>query len=181
MGRPVGRAPLPARRSIRLPDCDYASECTYFVTLCAHAREDLFGAVAGEAVVLTPLGQIVEQEWMASAHLRSEVYLDDYVVMPNHLHGIVSIVPGPAGDRRSPLQEDAARGPAARSLGALIAGFKASVTKRARAMTGDAGLAVWQRGYYEHVVRDDDDLAGIRHYIRDNPARCGSDPEGRWE
>jgi len=79
------------RRSIRLPDYDYTSPGAYFVTICTHQGELLFGKSMGEAVVLSEYGQIAHEEWVASEHIRREIELDAFVIMPNHLHGIVWI------------------------------------------------------------------------------------------
>jgi len=165
------------RRSIRLKDWDYAQPGAYFVTIVAYGRELLFGQVVGDEIRLSAFGEIVRDEWLASADIRREIRLDEFVVMPNHLHGIVWIVAdddivGATG--RSPLPP---RGPTPRSLGAFIAGYKSAVTKRINEMRGTPGNPVWQRNYYEHIIRNERELDTIRHYIRDNPARWAEDPE----
>jgi len=149
------------RRSLRLKGYDYAQPGAYFVTICTHRHQPLFGEVVDGAMQLHAFGQIVWEEWFRSAEIRAEIVLfsDEFVVMPNHLHGIVWIVEadnavGATG--RSPLQKrplSPPRGPAPRSLGAFVAGFKSIVTKRINALRGTPGARVWQRNYYEHIIR----------------------------
>ena len=186
------------RRSIRLPGYDYTQPGAYFVTICTHNREPLFGHVVNGEMVLNAWGRIVWEEWFRSAEIRAEIELfpDEFVVMPNHIHGIVWIVetddpnarahgdasnvgvtgrspmhgraPNVGATGRSPLQP---RGPAPRSLGSFIAGFKSAVTKRINALRGTPGARVWQRNYYEHIIRNERALNAIRRYIAENPQR----------
>jgi putative transposase len=174
----VSHAGQPSRRLIRPPGYDYASAGAYFVTVCTAGRRCLFGEVRDQEVRLAALGRVVVGEWLASAELRTGVELDRFVVMPNHLHAIVWLGGGtnamPAGDRPvAPTERGLARG----SLGALIANFKAAVTRVGRSLTGTADLAVWQRNYYEWIVRNEAELLGFREYITDNPARWSEDAE----
>jgi len=131
-------------------------------------------------VKLSELGAVVAEEWVDSCRIRQEIVLDEFVAMPNHLHAIVFIVRAtggrpagrsqddcPQGDRRSPLRS----GPAPRSLSSLVAGFKSAVTRRVRQATSSDQTSVWQRSFYDHVIRGDDDLLRIRGYIRGNPSQ----------
>ena len=133
------------RHSVRLPGYDYTQPGAYFITLCAHQRECLFGDIDSKGVLtLSAIGQIVAEEWRRSALIRREIQLDAFVVMPNHVHGIAiftSMAPedieacGDVGAHgRAPLP----RRP--RSLGAFIAGFKSSVTARILWCTGDGAI-----------------------------------------
>jgi REP element-mobilizing transposase RayT len=123
-------------------------------------------------MLLNPYGEIVEEEWLRSAQIRKEIELDQFVVMPNHFHGILMIkenrmqTVGATG--RSPLQP---RGPAKKSLCSWGAGFKSSVTKRINEVRTTPGSPVWQRNYYEHVIRKEIDLEEIREYIENNRAK----------
>ena len=170
------------RNSTRLRDYDYASSVAYYVTICTAQRAHLFGAVVDGQMVLNDVGQIALEEWRVSAQIRAELALDEFAIMPNHLHGIVWILEenptvllhassasGVGASGRSPLRGNVAMGPAKKSLGAFIANFKAAVTKRARAASSNADLHIWQRGFHDHVVRDDADLERIRTYISINP------------
>jgi len=165
------------RRSIRLKGYDYTQPGAYFVTICTHQRQPLFGRVVDRNMVLNAYGEIVREEWFRSAEIRAEIVLfpDEFVVMPNHIHGIVWIVEtGPVGATgRSPLppRDQPPHGPAPRSLGSFIAGFKSAVTKRINALRGTPGTPVWQRNYYEHIIRHERALEAIRRYIAANPLR----------
>ena len=162
------------RRSTRLQGYDYAEAGIYFVTLCTVDRECLFGEIIGESMQPSRAGDIVQEVWLRSPTLRSEIALDAMVIMPNHLHGIV-IIQTVGATGRSPLQP--VPGPAKRSLGALIAGFKAATTKRINAWRGTPGSPVWQRNYYDRIIRDEDELWRIREYIANNPAQWAVDRE----
>lgn len=164
-----GRHPHP-RRSLRLRHYDYAQAGAYFVTVCAYDRRCLFGDIVDGAMRLNDVGRIIADEWHKSARIRAEIELDTWVIMPNHFHGIAIITH--RSDR--PV---APTGPPPRSIGALMAGFKSASTKRINAARGTPGARVWQRNYYDHVIRNEADLHRIRQYIADNPARWAEDPE----
>jgi len=109
--------------------------------------------------------------------------LDAFVIMPNHMHGIVALVDsGTVGaTHASPLPDDASpgrpRGPKRQSIAYIIGSFKSAATKRINAVRGTPGVPVWQRNYYEHIIRDDESLNHIRQYILDNPAQWALDRE----
>jgi putative transposase len=171
------------RRSIRLSGWDYASAGAYFVTICTHERLCLFGEVVDGQMRLNPWGEIVQEEWFRSADIRREIVLhrDEFVVMPNHVHGIIWITDhGGRGDPsgrpyagrpHTGRYDDRPRGPASGSIGAIIAQYKSIVTKRINALRNAPGVPVWQRNYYEHIIRDERELGRIREYILNNPAR----------
>ena len=163
------------RRSIRLKGYDYSQAGAYFVTLCAQNRECLFGEIVDQEIRLNDAGKIVAAEWLKNAEIRDEIELDEWVVMPNHFHGILVIadsgtVVGCRGDR--PV---APTGPQPRSIGAVMAGFKSAVTKRINAIRNTPGTKLWQRNYWEHVVRNESELNRIREYITNNPANWQKD------
>jgi putative transposase len=184
------QSPLPQRRSIRLKDYDYAMAGAYFVTICAHQRRCLFGRIAEFQMRQNAFGSIVEEEWFRSAKIRRSIMLDAFVVMPNHVHGIVIIGEQNGGTTgRSP---DRSAGPARGSLGSFIGNFKAAVSRRIGALAQAPDSPVWQRNYYEHIVRSDRELEQIREYIvlspaqwandRQNPARLGAaKPTAVWD
>ena len=183
------------RRSIRLRGYDYSSYGAYFLTICTHQQTMLFGEIIDGEMALNGLGRIVEQEWSKSEQMRAEIKLDEWIVMPNHFHGIVWITHHSKiddqhfgmGNRRgngrgvrpdaptSPSTQTVLTGPKSKSVGALVAGFKSAVTKRINTMRGMPGSPVWQRNYYEHVIRDEVALNRIRRYIIENPALWDKD------
>ncbi|MCM8750198.1 hypothetical protein NET02_13680 [Thermomicrobiaceae bacterium CFH 74404] len=177
------------RRSIRLKGHDYAQAGAYFITISTHDRACLFGQVVDDTMEMSDYGRIVEEEWLRSSEVRREILLHagEFVVMPNHVHGIVWIVDTGRGDRpvaptefitqTRPGTAARANGPAPRSLGAFVAGFKAATTKRINQRRNTPGVRVWQRNYYEHVICDEASLDRIRRYIAENPMRWACDPE----
>ena len=170
------------RRSIRLRGYDYTSAGAYFITICAHRRECLFGEVVDGAMRLNVYGRVVDACWRAIPDHFPHVMLDVYVIMPNHVHGIIAIVDDPPVGARhaSPLRPlsprlDGVRGPAPGSLGAIIGSFKSAATRRINRLRGVSGLPVWQRNYYERIIRDDDELQLARAYVFNNPAAWPDD------
>ena len=160
------------RRSIRLRGYDCTKPGAYFLTICTADRAPLFGEVFDGDMRLNGLGQIIENEWLRSETIRPEIVLDAFVVMPNHLHGIVFITSGrePAGGDVGAHGHTPLRRPP-RSLGSFVAGFKSAAALRGNRHRGTPGLPLWQRGTYEHIIRDGQALARIRRYIVSNPAR----------
>ena len=189
------------RRSLRLKGYDYSRAGAYFRTICTHERSILFGEIIDGRMALNDLGQIVEQEWAKSAHIRAEIQLDEWVVMPNHFHGIVWITSNSGfnerrnapGSGERPLATTSTSvnhapqlgvpistpfipaGMKSKSLSALVAGFKSAVTKRINRMRDTPGSPVWQRNYYEHIIRNEVALNRIRQYIMKNPVRWDKD------
>jgi len=164
------------RRSIRLKDYDYSGFGVYFVTLCTAGRKCLFGEIRNGEMAFTTCGELVRAEWLASARIRQEIALDAFVVMPNHLHGIVAIV-GVGADAVRPAPPAKRLGPRPRSLSTLISGFKAATTRRINALHGTVGVLVWQRNYFDRIVRNEQECEAIREYIIHNPRRWELDRE----
>lgn len=159
------------RRSIRLQGYDYSRSGAYFVRICAQNRECLFGDIVDGKMVLNDAGKIVAGEWMKSGEIRDEIESGEWVVMPNHFHGIVMIR---RGDRPvAPTMP----GPRPKSIGSLMSGFKPAVTKRINEIRNTPDVKLWQRNYYEHVIRNDDELNRIREYIANNPMKWEMDRE----
>jgi REP element-mobilizing transposase RayT len=155
---------------------DYSSPGAYFITVCAHDRACLFGDIADEVVSMNDAGRIVDEEWRRTSAIRKDVSIDAYVVMPNHFHGIVVLHDCRGTARRAPTVERFGR-PVAGSVPTIVRAFKSAATKRINEFRNTPGAHIWQRNYYEHIVRDDDELNRIRQYIVDNPARWSQDRE----
>jgi putative transposase len=173
------------RRSIRLKGYDYTQAGAYFVTICTKDRACLFGDVADGVMRLNQMGHIVRQCWLAIPNHVPHVLLDEFVVMPNHVHGILVIMPthDVGATHASPLhlQNDDTptrpRGPQPRSVASIVGSFKSAAAKRINEHRGTPGAPIWQRNYYEHIIRDDESLNLIRNYIADNPLRWQIDAE----
>ena len=169
------------RRSIRLKNYDYSKSGAYFVTVCTKDRQCLFGKIFDGNMILNEFGKIVYDEWFLSVKIRNEIelYENEFVVMPNHIHGIVWInadnilhngnIVGATG--RSPLQY----GPPKKSLSSFVAGYKSAVTKQINQFRKTPGVSVWQRNYYEHIIRNEIELNKIRNYILNNPHNWETD------
>jgi REP element-mobilizing transposase RayT len=163
------------RRSLRLRGYDYTQGGLYFVTICTHAKACIFGEIVDGTVHLSASGQIVAEEWERTAELRPQVALDAFIVMPNHPHGILTLIDVDAAGRALPIQQSRMAGvtppgPTAGSVSAIIGQFKAASARRINAVRHTPGTAVWQRNFHDHIIRHDRALEQIRAYIADNPA-----------
>jgi REP element-mobilizing transposase RayT len=158
------------RRSIRLKGYDYTSAGTYFVTLCTWQRHCLFGDVVDGEICLNSCGELVHREWLKTAAVRNNVAIDEFIVMPNHLHGILVIHDARATQRVAPTS-----GPPFGSIGAIIGQFKSVVSKRLNHLRSNPGGPIWQRNYYERVIRGDKELTALRQYILNNPSQWNTD------
>ena len=136
------------RHSIRLKGYDYSQAGAYFVTICTHNKACVFGDVVDGEMRLNEYGAIVKDEWLRTDTLRENVVIDEYIIMPNHIHGIVIIMGNGRGmARRAPTLESFSR-PVAGSLSTIMRSFKSAATKEINKMSGAPNLPVWQRNYY---------------------------------
>ena len=167
------------RRSIRLPDFDYSDSGAYFVTLIAHQRQHLFGNIVARVMNPNIIGEIISETWQEIPDHFHYVNCEIFVIMPNHLHGIIIVEtvgathasPLPCNHETSPSTVDMktrVNGPKPGSLGAIIGSFKAAATRRIHQINEYQHLKIWQRNYYEHVIRDEDSLERISNYIECN-------------
>jgi len=187
------------RRSIRLKEYDYSWEGFYFLTICVQVgangvRPHLFGRVVNEEMVLNDAGKIAHDEWVKTAEIRPNVNMGVFVIMPNHIHGIISITEnetdvcntqkngafvhghqGVCNTQKSGasvhVQEGVCNTPLrspSQTVGAIVRGYKSAVTKR-------LGHPIWQRNYYEHVIRNAESHESIARYIANNPMNWAID------
>ena len=172
---------LHKRRSIRLKEYDYSQPGEYFITICTHNRECLLGGIVDDAIRLSAIGEIVQRCWDSIPNHFPNVELDAFVVMPNHVHGIIIINESCRGEVTSPLLE-AATSPLLRkpALGNIVAFFKYQSTKLINEMNRTTGGRFWQRNYFEHVIRDDKDLQNTQDYIINNPLNWKKDKENPY-
>jgi putative transposase len=182
--------PLPRRKSMRLKNYDYSQNGGYFITICTHHRACLFGDIMDGVMVLNDVGRIVETEWLKTETLRNDVTLDEFVIMPNHIHMILFLVGGDCirpniksnGTMQSSRTDDDhnatitnGRTQSAPTVGQIVRGFKSSCTKLFNQYHQTQGVSVWQRGYYDHIIRNEADLMRIRQYIINNPLQWDFD------
>ena len=218
------------RHSIRLKNYDYSRTGAYFITICTYDKKSLFGKIQNGKIILNKFGKIAHSEWLKSAEIRDEIELDLFVVMPNHIHGIViidrksklvgangcsplqtagrssQISPGDTpqtstdfssisspndmkqpkiiigANGRSPLQSTDLSPPqnihmSSKSISSFVSGYKSSVTKQINILQRTPKFPVWQRNYYDHVIRNNDDLSNTRDYIINNPLQWELDRE----
>ncbi len=164
------------RRSIRLKGYDYSTAGAYFVTICTYRRECFLGEITDGEMRLSDAGRMVHLIWEQLPDHYPYIKLDAFVIMPNHVHGIVILndwadmvgagfKPAPtAGGKRHGIPE-------------IIRGFKTFASRRINESREMMGVPTWQRNYYEHVVRNDRALNTIRNYIEANPSQWANDPE----
>jgi len=158
------------RRSVRLAGYDYAQSGAYFVTICSHQRREVFGRVREEIAYQNEYGQIVGECWMEIPQHFPHVELDEWIVMPNHLHGILLITTDALAKGVRPQYGASKRG----SLATIINRFKGAVTRRVTALRQEqdrAPVIVWQKGFHDRVIRDARELEIKRRYIIENPQR----------
>ncbi|MDD5368666.1 MAG: hypothetical protein PHQ40_06270, partial [Anaerolineaceae bacterium] len=151
--------------TVRHPDWDYSFPGWYFITLCTQHHTNWFGDIQSGRIQTSPAGEIVAEEWQKSGELRKTIRLDAWVLMPNHLHGIIEIC-----DRLADASiADAGTIWKPGCLGAIVNQIKSKCSKRIRA----AGYREfrWQARYYDHIIRREKELMNIRQYILDNPLK----------
>jgi len=168
------------RESVRLFGWDYSQSALYYITIVSKDREPDFGKIVNNTIQLSPLGIAVETCWKQIPEHHAGVSLDQYVIMPNHLHGIVivgnGIYPGRDVQLNVPTKTIPHRlSPVKGSLSVIVRTFKAAVTTWAR--RNGHGYFAWQPRFHDHIIRDEEDLARIREYIRENPLNWATDDE----
>jgi len=211
------------RRSIRLSGYDYAQAGAYFITICTHNRACLFGKIIDGEMILNNAGEIAYQEWVKTPQLRPHITLDVFVVMPNHMHGIIVIngrgelhspnnhkshPPNNPNTLHSPNNPNQSRSPnnpnnphspnipnqsyspdddimankgecnsplrsPSNTIGAIVRGYKSAVTKQINLLNNNG--SVWQRNYYEHIIRNEQAYQTISVYIMNNPLKWNDD------
>lgn len=157
------------RKSLRLQGYDYTQSGAYFVTICAHHRLHLFGEIQNGEMLLSSMGNIVYEQWCQTGILRDYVELDMFVIMPNHVHGIIMIL-NTEMESDNLADREFSR-PIAKSLSTIIGAFKASVTRHVNRLPNTPDHPIWQRNFHDHIIRNSDDLDRLREYVLYNPAR----------
>ncbi len=154
------------RRSIRLRDYQYDTAGGYAVTVCTAQKEQIFGSIRGGMMRLNESGRAVEAEWLNLTTRYPSIMLDEFMLMPNHLHGIIFLSP----ELIMPIKPFP-------TLGTVIGAFKSLSARAVGQQSGDKSCRIWQRNYYEQIIRSGTMLDAIRLYIAHNPAHWQDDPE----
>jgi putative transposase len=174
------------RRSIRLPEYDYSQPGAYFITIVTCQRDCLFGTVVNGEMQYSPMGQIAAEHWLLIPEHFPQVELGTYVVMPNHVHGVIIIrengmaANSPPSVRATHWVAPTPNRPKRGSIGAIIGAYKMSVTRRIHKEIYGLDVSspnVWQRNYYEHIIRNEAEYNRIHLYIESNPANWVMDDE----
>lgn len=175
------------RHSIRLPNYDYSQPGAYFVTIVTRHRKCLFGEVVDGMMMLNRFGTVAKQQWEKLPQRFPGIELGAFMIMPNHMHGIIEIVTGRGTadnwhdlsevlSRRAPTREQFQK-PVKGSIPTIIRSYKSAVSYRINLMRGTQDIPVWQRNYYEHIIRNERDLQAKTDYIESNPILWGKDHE----
>lgn len=164
----------PYRRSIRLLGADYAAGM-YFVTICTHERRCLFGTITEGVMSLNACGTIVTECLQAIPVHFPHVTLDAFVVMPNHVHGMIIIHEPVGAQHAAPLDLKTHPHVVPGSLAAVVRSFKSASTKRINLLRETPGNVLWQRNYHEHIIRDEADENRICAYVVANPQLWAQD------
>ncbi|GAB4545817.1 MAG: transposase [Anaerolineales bacterium] len=183
------------RRSIRLQGYDYSQAGAYFVTIVAWQREMLFGEIVNGEMILNDFGKIVQREWLDLSKRFKYLELGAYVVMPNHVHCILIFRDHIGATRQGATDALAGKalsqtiisdgidgsplpcGPKPASLGAIMSQFKSRATKRLWKIPSLKNMPIWQRNYYERIIRNESEMDRISRYIESNPTRWADDDE----
>ena len=166
------------RKPNRLQDYDYSQTGYYLVTICTQGKVNYFGEIEKGQMRLNDIGQIATDCWQDIPEHFRNAGLDEFVVMPNHIHGIIIIVGN--ADLRS-LQQRCTQRQTDRSkmyLSKIVHGFKSSVTRMVRKRWGNHSFD-WQKSFYDHVIRNNEDLHRVRTYIQNNPLNWELDKNNR--
>ena len=157
--------------SARLQNWDYGSPGLYFITICTKDREQYFGKIENDEMVLNELGLIVNSEWLRTPEIRPDMNLEsgEFITMPNHFHAIIMIGENQYNSQRTNTNKF---GPQSKNLGSIIRGFKSSVTTQAKKLNIEFG---WQERFHDHIIRNHDELIRISNYIVSNVANWKQD------
>jgi REP element-mobilizing transposase RayT len=172
------------RRSIRLNGYDYTQLGSYFITICTHHRICLFGEIVTDAMHLNSIGQVAFREMAKLTQRFPNMLIDEAIIMPNHIHAIWQIQESkgtaaqspnqiPNSSRRVPTEQFGK--PVSGSIATMVRSYKSAVALRIHRMRDAPTGPIWQRNYYEHIIRNEAEWQRIREYIQVNPSRWDTD------
>lgn len=183
------------RRSIRLHGYDYSQEGLYFITICVQNRENIFGDISNGIMNLNAIGKIAADEWLNTLNVRDNIELHEFIIMPNHIHGIIEIT-----KKKATTEENTGFRSPKQTIGSVVRGYKIATLKKIKDHLGESGSksvdskggskgelqfaptfaptiapTIWQRNYYEHIIKDEKAYQNISNYIITNPQRWNED------
>ncbi len=159
------------RKNIRLRNYDYSSEGLYFITICTYKFLNLFGKIENELILLNDNGKIVEKLWMDIPDTYKNIKLHSYIIMPNHFHGNIEIV---GAVHEPPLHNFVQSDVKSRRqmlIPKIVGKFKMQTSKQINILRNTVGKSVWQRNYYDHIIRNEESYNKITEYIENNPSK----------
>jgi len=165
--------------SIRLPEYDYSTPGYYFITICTKNRENLFGEIIHGKLIKTPSAKIVGRCWFDLPNHFRQCALDEFIIVPNHIHGIIVIPDNQTitavETGLKPVSTLADNANKRYSLSEMVRAFKTFSARRINELHNSTGQQFWQTGYYERIIRNESELFHIRGYIKNNPINWGRD------
>jgi len=153
------------RNSLRLFGYDYAQEGAYFITICTYKKMPIFGAVKNRDVELNQSGIIAKDQWLYLPEIFDHIVLDDFIIMPDHMHGIIIKT---SGEIQTDLNEKKISH-ATSSISRIVGAFKTLSAKKINLIYNNPGNIIWQRSFYDRIIRNETELLSIRKYIQENP------------
>jgi putative transposase len=165
------------RKSIRIREYDYSQPNWYYITICSYKKECIFGEIKKGVMVLNEFGKIAKTEWEKTKDIRKNIELDYFIIMPNHIHGIIIIEKKNVGAHCNvPLPQTESFGKSTKNtIPTIVKLYKSAVTKQINILRNSPGHPVWQRNYYEHIIRNDKELYKLRQYIHNNSIKWEDD------
>ena len=164
----------PERKIARLREYNYRQSGTYTITICAHERRLVFGKIQNGIMRLHPFGRIAQEDWLAIPSHYSNMTLDEFIIMPNHIHGILIIENEAPPTQEEKLELRRFGRPQSGSLGTIIGSFKSGVCRRICEVR-QCPMRVWQERFWDHIIRDERVLQNQREYIFNNPLNWETD------
>jgi len=182
------------RHSLRIKKYNYSLPGAYFITICTYCKENILGYIIDGKIEMNVLGKITVREWLKTFQIRKNIQLYEYIVMPNHFHGIIiltekkghnSLCPyknnqkpyNCRGTMHRALAHESFGKPISGSIPTIVRMFKSAVTREIKRLDYPFLYSIWQRNYYEHIIRNENELNRIREYIQNNPLRWQYDRE----
>ena len=162
--------------STRLKDWDYSRAGWYFITICTKNREMMFGNISNNRMILNKKGEIVRNSWDDLVNHYSNIKLDAFIIMPNHIHGIIAITHNvKTGLKPVSTIKNKPVSVKQYTLSEIMRGFKTFSARKINQLYNRSGIPLWQPRFYDHIIRNNNDLTRIREYIRNNPNKWQND------
>ncbi len=176
------------RKSIRLKEYDYSKNGIYFITICTHNRENLFGEIIDGKMIINDAGKMVEKEILKTNEIRENIKIEEYIIMPNHIHFLIEIVEvlllahpnitkNNSINNKTDIEERICQQQThtmqSNTIGSIVNHIKSKITKWYRQNTDI--YCVWQRNYYENIIKNEEMYQKVSEYIKNNPQKWTDD------